>query len=65
MTKVIELTKKEDYWWMTVSVDGTLIITGNVYESPKINRYKEFKKSKGWITVDNDIDIDFDELIIN
>ena len=64
MKKIIELTKKEDYYWMTVTVDGKLLITGNTNELPRVYRYKEYKNSKGWITV-NDIDIDFDELVIN
>lgn len=63
MKKIITLRKKEDYYFMTVCVDGNLLVTGNVNELPRVHNYKEFKKSKGWITV-NEIDIDFDELII-
>lgn len=64
MKKIITLRKKEEgYYFMTVCIDGTLLVTGRLDKLPRMHTYKEFKKSKGWITI-NEIDIDFDELKI-
>ena len=64
MKKIIKIIKKDTYYFMTVSVDNTILVTGSIDELPKVKYYKEFKKAKGWITV-NKIDIDFDELLID
>ena len=64
MKKIITFRKQNDYYFMSVCVDGNLLVTGDIKELPIVHKYEDYKKAKGWITV-NEIDIDFDEIIID
>lgn len=64
MKKIIEVTKRENFYSITILVNDIILGMGNSDKLPVVHKYNIFKRAKGWISF-NDINIDYDELIFN
>ena len=59
--KEIIIKEKNNYFFIVLIINKNTIFTAETKDKPKINKYKVYKRAKGWITF-NDVSMDFDKL---
>lgn len=64
MEKIVEITKSEENYFLSVRVNGKYVVTSILKELPEVYKYKTYTGAIGRVCYD-DTEIDFDELIID